>query len=167
MLIYPTDQVEPLQFPFPQDPSEKLDYTFKWGNYSWETSKVYKLNDRIVPTVDNGTVLICINPGKSGSTEPTWSTLKNTHITDGTVIWRVIWEPVLLTYGEYISTSTWAASNVNITVSDASFTNTTSTVFISTIPATITSFTLTNTITTSAIISRTYERSIIVPVKQL
>lgn len=167
MFIYSSTQNSPVTLTVFQDFDETVDYTFKWGDPVRQNATVYYVGDRVVPAADKGIVLLCMTAGISALAEPTITTVKNSTITDGTVIWKVINDKLLLKYNETIVTSTWVASDNTIALSGSSHTNTSSTIFVSTIPTTLTKFTLTNTIVTSNSPARTYQRSIIVPVGQL
>jgi hypothetical protein len=171
MIYYTPDLTSPVSLVTPQDVNETCDYTILWGDNSWETSTVYRVGDRIVPTDDLGIALVCITPGVSGTTEPTWTTwgiTPGTKITDGSsVVWKVTHTLALLETNETIETSAWTSDTVGVTLSHDTHTFKTSTVFVSTIPSTVSSIIVTNTITTSNSTPRIYERSMVIPVSAL
>ena len=56
----------------------------------WEANTYYDIGDSVIPTTKNGYTYIVNSydmPGKSGSTEPTWSLTNNVPIADGDLIW--------------------------------------------------------------------------------
>lgn len=167
MIIYTPDLTSPISLTTPHDPSEVVDYTIFWGDFTWTAAQVYEVGDRVVPTSNKGIAAVCVNPGVSGALEPTWVTTRGTRITDGTVIWKIDYSRPMLDYAEAITASTWTSDNIAITLASTTHTDKTSTVYVSTVPATLSSFTITNKIVTSSNPTRTYERSIIIPVSQL
>ena len=57
------------------------------GAPDWTASTDYGINDLVQPTTKNDMVYRCKTAGTSDSSEPTWSTVEGTEITDGTVTW--------------------------------------------------------------------------------
>lgn len=60
------------------------------GPLGWVANTSYKVGDIRRPVTDNGKAYECTVAGKSGATEPTWSTTIGATFTDGTVTWKVI-----------------------------------------------------------------------------
>lgn len=54
---------------------------------AWQSSTAYALGDLVRKTTDDGHVYLCVDPGTSGGSEPTWVTDKFEDTTDNTVIW--------------------------------------------------------------------------------
>lgn len=54
---------------------------------SWAATTQYKLNDIVLPTVDNGRFYICIQTGESGDKEPTWQQVDGSTTYDGNASW--------------------------------------------------------------------------------
>jgi hypothetical protein len=170
MIAYTPDLTSPVSMVTPQDVNETCDYTILWGDSEWEAVKVYRVGDRVVPSIDIGVVLVCVVPGITGATEPTWSTWTTTSgnkVTDGSVVWKVTFTLSLLETAEIITSSNWSCDTVGVTLADDTHTFKSSTVFVSTIPSTATVILITNVITTSNSTPRIYERSIIIPVAAL
>jgi hypothetical protein len=164
MIAYTPELTTPVTMVTPQDVNETCDYTILWGDTAWETATVYRQGDRVVPSTDLGIALVCVAPGVTGATEPTWSTVHGTKITDGSVVWKVTYTLSLLEFGEQITSSEWICDTVGVTLAQDTHTFKSATVFVSTIPSTVESIIVTNTITTSNSTARVYERSFIVPV---
>ena len=54
----------------------------------WVANTAYSLNNRVKPTKQNGYWYVCTTAGTShATTEPTWPTLDDETVTDGTVVW--------------------------------------------------------------------------------
>ena len=59
----------------------------------WQPQKSYQLNQVVwSPSMPNGTIAICIQAGTSNGTEPTWPTLVNDTVDDGSVTWKLVEE---------------------------------------------------------------------------
>lgn len=59
----------------------------------WQPQKSYQLNQVVwTPSMPNGTIAICIQAGTSNGTEPTWPTLVNDTVDDGSVTWKLVEE---------------------------------------------------------------------------
>ncbi|WP_340032479.1 hypothetical protein NSQ20_11470 [Paenibacillus sp. FSL K6-1122] len=54
---------------------------------TWAATTQYKLNDIVLPTIDNGRFYICIQAGESGNTEPPWQTVDGTTTYDKNASW--------------------------------------------------------------------------------
>lgn len=167
MILYPPDQLTPVSLITPHDPNEITDYSILWGDFKWIINGIYEIGDRVVPTNNKGIVATCVVPGVSSTIEPIWVTAKGTRIVDGTVTWRIDYSLSILDYNENVASSVWSTDNISITISNDSHSTKSTTAFVSTVPATLTSFILTNRITTDSVPPRTYERSISVPVAHL
>ena len=58
------------------------------GVADWAASTVFGVGALTVPTVANGRYYRCITGGTSDSSEPTWPTVAEGAVTDGTVVWE-------------------------------------------------------------------------------
>jgi hypothetical protein len=58
------------------------------GGNLWLTNHLYSINDIALPTVDNGRFYVCIQPGESGNTEPSWSTVDGATTYDNNAVWH-------------------------------------------------------------------------------
>jgi hypothetical protein len=65
---------------FPLDPAASWD--------AWTASTSYSYADIVRPTTVNGWYYVCVQPGTTGSTEPTWPIIEGELIYDGTVTWE-------------------------------------------------------------------------------
>jgi len=113
----------------------------------WAQNTVYYARsaddyDIVLPTVFKGLYFKATNPGKSGTTEPTWPTTVGETVTlDG-----IVWEAVaynLLPPTESITSSSWVASD-SVTLTAPSFTANSTQTVISAVPAGVSMFTITN-----------------------
>jgi lysophospholipase L1-like esterase len=59
------------------------------GRYdqNWAASTAYTYGDRKKPTAANGYHYLCVTPGTTGASQPTWPTTEGATVTDGTVTW--------------------------------------------------------------------------------
>jgi hypothetical protein len=62
--------------------------TFTGAFPSWFTATSYAAGDIIQPSTPNGHVYICIQPGISGGSQPTFPTATGARVTDNNVIWQ-------------------------------------------------------------------------------
>ena len=152
------------------DPQEIKYYDFVYMPDAWVANAEYLLDDIIVPAVPTGYYYLCINPGISGATEPSFGTKINAKTTDGTVIWKAQPYNLLMNVGDAIQTSTWSSiSGDSLVISDESFTGTRTRCKVAIASILSTSFTLTNevTILRSDSTTITLNRSVQVPVLTL
>ncbi|RPK28785.1 hypothetical protein [Paenibacillus xylanexedens] len=54
---------------------------------TWAATTQYKLNDIVLPTIDNGRFYICIQAGESGNTEPPWQQVDGATTYDKNASW--------------------------------------------------------------------------------
>jgi hypothetical protein len=54
----------------------------------WAASTPYSVGTVIQPNTPNGYRFVCVTAGTSGSTEPTFSTWRDSTTSDGTCLWR-------------------------------------------------------------------------------
>ena len=54
---------------------------------TWSATTQYKLNDIVIPTVDNGRFYRCIQAGESGDIEPTWQQVDGATTYDKNATW--------------------------------------------------------------------------------
>ena len=150
----------------PHDPSAILPYGFIYKPDVWTLTTVYtKKNDIVIPTVFNGFYYKVDSNGISGSTEPTWPTVKDETVADGTVLFKAVEYDLFLDDGETLAATsdTWTSTNsVPLTDNVYSVTGKTS-VYAGPIPAGVTSFELTNTVIDNN--GRIDERTIKITVK--
>ena len=58
---------------------------------AWVADTSYDIGDKAIPTTSNGYLYEVVSvtlPGKSGSTEPTWTSLENKPIVDNDIVWQ-------------------------------------------------------------------------------
>nr|DAY74266.1 MAG TPA: Baseplate wedge protein [Caudoviricetes sp.] len=59
----------------------------------WQPQKSYQLNQVVwSPSMPSGTIAICTKAGTSNGTEPTWPTLVNGTVNDGSAVWKLVEE---------------------------------------------------------------------------
>ena len=80
------------------------------GNYVWQASHAYGLNDVVAPFINTGHYYRCTTAGASGTTAPTWPTANNGTVTDGGITWREV--------GTILARSDAAASNNEALLND-------------------------------------------------
>ena len=56
----------------------------------WITLTAKSLTDNVYPTIDQGFYFTCSTAGTTGATEPTWPTVADDTVTDGTVVWTAV-----------------------------------------------------------------------------
>ncbi|WP_063563065.1 hypothetical protein [Paenibacillus sp. O199] len=54
---------------------------------TWAVTTQYKLNDIVLPTIENGRFYICIQAGESGNTEPPWQQVDGATTYDKNASW--------------------------------------------------------------------------------
>jgi hypothetical protein len=109
-----------VKYPFLHDPMDEKYYPFVYRPKERVSSTEYLLDDTMRPSMPNGFYYVCMNPGISASTEPTFATKANGKTTDGTVIWLAVPWNLMLNTGDSITASTFSAS-VGVTLADPSF----------------------------------------------
>lgn len=65
-------------------------YDYVLPNYSWRTNHLYKVGDVVTASTDTATLPVyytCTKAGISGSTEPSWPTVKGASVTAGNNTW--------------------------------------------------------------------------------
>lgn len=67
----------------------------------WIAATAYTVGTVIVPTVANanGHRFVCVTAGTSGATEPTWTTGRQSQVTDGTTL---VWQETGTDYGHVL-----------------------------------------------------------------
>lgn len=58
----------------------------------WRSDRMYVTGQQVYPTDANATPFyyVCVNPGTTSSTEPTWGTTIGGQTADGTVVWELV-----------------------------------------------------------------------------
>ena len=149
------------------DPSDAKYYPFTYRPQVRSNSTVYYVGDVVIPTVFNGLMYECVNPGISASAEPVMSTKLNSKTTDNSVIWFTKPYEALLEPGDSVTASAFSVSE-GVSLTDESTPGDTTYVKV-TITGSISEFILTNTVTVTRSDSKveTFERSIRVEVTEL
>jgi hypothetical protein len=91
--------------------SKTLTYTpaNSWGT-AWGASTAYAVGDVVRPTAGNGHLYVCVVAGTSAaSPEPTWPTVANQTVTDGSVTWAEVGSGVTVLDS---ADPAWAASTI-------------------------------------------------------
>jgi formate dehydrogenase major subunit len=70
----------------------KTTWEYDYGDQPWQASYSFVLGDIVRPTTATGYHYECTVAGTSGSTEPTWPTVKDSTVVDGTVTWKCIFK---------------------------------------------------------------------------
>ncbi len=136
----------PLKIPGYIDPDDITNITVFYGANIWSPNTVYRAGDICAPTVDNGYYYQCSINGVSGSTEPNWDQQETT---SGTAAFNALpWDLYLLP-DQYLTDSVWSSNNPDITLSDPGKSGMSTTVTVSTVPASLVEFEITNHVTKS------------------
>ena len=145
MQTYSPNQKGPLKISGFVDPDDTTIVSVFWGAQTVVPNAVYRLDDVVRPSVDNGYYYICTTNGVSGSVEPTWN---QGDTTSGTAVFTATPWDLWLLPNQSITLSTWSASaNVNIQSSGSSGAKTATN--IGPFDSSITQFELTNQVTKS------------------
>ena len=139
------------------------------------TTYVEKLNcdeigDLVTPLQQNGFLYECVSSGITDAAEPTWPTVTDGTVDDGTVQWKAIPDAFNLLYsGETIIGSEWESDNTSITLVEDGVAGGRTYVKVTTVPATIGQFILTNRVTIQRLggITEKIDRSLKVKVKEM
>ena len=178
MAIHLSDASGPIKWPKTDnhDPQSKKYYFLTYRPNQWEPGTEYvKDSGVVVPLLGNGCLYVCVQSGISGGTEPVWSTQTGKIITDGTTKWKVTIDTSILRPGDEITSSTWTASEgvtLNATTLGTILNNRITAVRVDSVDPTLTSFSITNTVTITRstflpVSTEEYERTIIIPVKNI
>lgn len=156
------------KFPYKHDPNEKKFYGFNYIPDPWTADVEVLLDTMVAPLIPNGFAYVCVDPGRSGAVEPTWSSVDLEITTDNTVGWQAIPYNLLLRPGE-IFTSTWVVDNVGVTLDNQGSSNTQAWVRVASVAADVAEFKLTNHIIVTRADGKPeeYERSMIIKTKEL
>jgi hypothetical protein len=146
-MIYPANAKGPFRVMGYHDKDSKRLIGLIYRPDIWVANTVYYAHSEddyavIIPTVFKGLYFKANNPGKSGTTEPTWPTDVGNTVTDNGVIWEAV-RYNLLPPTVDILTSTFVASD-GVTLANPISTPSTTQVTITAVPASVTSFTITN-----------------------
>lgn len=146
--IYLANQKGPYKLSGYHDKDDVTLYGFDSRPADWAATSVYYLDQGYaLPTTSNGFYYIVTSPGISGSTEPTWPTVVDGTVADGTVEWKAVAFD-LMPMTETVTVSTWTASDSVVTSGSANTTISTQ-IQVDSVPSGVTNFTLTNHITKS------------------
>jgi hypothetical protein len=143
MQIYSPTLKGPLKISGFIDPDDTTQISVYWNAPEFSAESVYRLGDVLRPTVDNGYYYQCTVNGVAGTSEPIWT---QEETISGTATFTAVPWNLWLLPNQTIIDSIWAASNNIITLSQDTFTDYKSTVFVSTVPADLIDFELTNQI---------------------
>ena len=146
--IYLANQKGPYKLGAYHDKDDVTLYGFDLRPSDWTSTTIYNLDQTyVMPTATNGFYYMVISPGISSGTEPTWPTVVDGTVDDGTVEWKAI-AFNLMPISETVTVSTWAASDSVVTSSPTNTAISTQ-IQVDSVPSAVTSFTLTNHITKS------------------
>lgn len=126
--------------------------------------------DLVTPTASNGFLYEAVSSGVSDSVEPTWPSVTDATVDDGTVQWKAIPDVFnMLSSGDVITVSDWFADDDAITLSDDSVAGGRAYVKVSTVPSYLSQFILTNrvTIQRQGGLVETIDRSLKIKVKEM
>jgi hypothetical protein len=143
MQIYSPTLKGPLKVSGFIDPDDTTKISVYWNAPLFSAESVYRLGDVLRPTVDNGYYYQCTVNGVAGTSEPIWT---QEETISGTATFTAVPWNLWLLPNQTIIDSIWAASNNIITLSQDTFNDYKSTVFVSTVPADLIDFELTNQI---------------------
>lgn len=174
-LVIANNSQEINTYPVAHDPQEEKYYLFTWTPYTWQTNKLYYVDDIVIPEVFNGFYYLCTDPGLSGEVQPEFPVFKRTIIKDNNVIWKTFPYDFQLRAGDLITSSNFKAYNIDNTLNnDITIINDEHDGYrayckVTTVPTNINEFILTNEviITLGNSTTEKYNRSIIVNVTPL
>jgi hypothetical protein len=104
-LVFAKNAEELTVFPVAHDPEEEKYYPFVWQPYIWEPNKIYYLDDVVIPESFTGFYYLCVDPGISGNTSPSFPTENRKTVKDNTVLWKSFPYIFQLRYGDEIITT--------------------------------------------------------------
>lgn len=110
MAILFSSGTEATIYPVAHDPNSKRYYKFIYRPSIRQDSAEYYLDDVVILPTSNGLYYICVNPGISAATIPTFKEVIKTITTDGTVKWKAIAYNINLKTGDSIATAAEATS---------------------------------------------------------
>jgi len=175
--VYGCGRTSPLSLGSPHDPNAEEFYMLQYRAPAWiaNTTYVEKLNcdeigDLVTPLQQNGFLYECVSSGITDAAEPTWPTVTDGTVDDGTVQWKAIPDAFNLLYsGETIIGSEWESDNASITLVEDGVAGGRTYVKVTTVPATIGQFILTNRVTIQRLggITEKIDRSLKVKVKEM
>jgi hypothetical protein len=149
-LVIANNSQEINTYPVAHDPQEEKYYLFTWKPYTWQTNKLYYVDDIVIPEVFNGFYYLCTDPGLSGEVSPDFPTLKRTTVKDNNIIWKTFPYDFHLREGDVITSSNFKAYNIDNTLNnDITISNDENDGYrtyckVSTVPVNIDKFILTN-----------------------
>ena len=144
MQIYQPNQKGPLKINGFIDPDDVTNITVFWGCPQFLSDTVYRQNDIVSPSIDNGYYYKCTINGVSGPTEPVWT---QDEILSGSAFFVAVPWDLWLLPGETIFDSLWF-SDITIPLTDT-FDDLKSSVLVGPINSNAIAFELTNQITKS------------------
>lgn len=144
MITYAATDKGPLKVQGYVDPSDVTIVLVHYAPPDFAIDTVYHEGDIVKPSVDTGYYYVCTTSGKSAGVEPTWAS----SVTSGTAVFAARSWDLYLSYAETLISSSWAADN-GVTLISSSFSDSSTNIKISAIPALVTSFTITNHVTKS------------------
>lgn len=157
-------------YPYPHDPNEKKYYTFSYRPTIWvPNTEVVQGVDVVVAPTSNGMLYECTSGGITGAVEPTFGTVEKGLTLDNSVAWQAKPLILMLAAGDTITVSTWAY-DAGVTIDNEAIVSGIMTKCrIVAVPTDAEEITLTNTvsITRDSGDIEEFDRSIIIPIKEL
>jgi len=119
-MIYSAYQKGNFKVPGRHDPDSVRVMSLILRPDTWIANTVYRKPDDsnadiVVPTVYTGVYQKVKNPGKSGSTEPSWKTVEGQETVDGTITWVCVNDNLMLPSESIASITITATHGISIT----------------------------------------------------
>ena len=144
MQIYQPTQKGPLKISGFIDPDDVTIIRVNYGATTWHANTVYRSNDVVKPTKDNGFYYTVTTNGRSNlTTEPDW---QQDETTDNSITWAANPWDLWLLPDQVLTHSSWVATT-GVTLGIETKSDVFTTVFIDAVDPTLTEFELTNQVT--------------------
>lgn len=143
MQIYQPTQKGPLKINGYMDPDDVTIIKIIWGATTWNANTVYRSNDIVKPTTDNGYYYTVSMNGRSGLTEPNWL---QEDTTDNDVLFSANPWDLWLLPDQILTASSWSATS-GVTLDNLSMSDVYSSAMITDVDSTLTEFEITNQVT--------------------
>lgn len=140
MQIYQPTLKGPLKISGYIDPDNITNISVFWGAPTWSANTVYRLDNVVSPSIDNGYYYQCTTNGVTGPIEPTW---QQDDTDSGTAIFSPVPWDLWLMPNQTITNSSWSSDNA-INIANNYITSTISGTLIGPFSNTITQFELSN-----------------------
>jgi len=145
MQIYKSNQKGPLKMDGYIDPNDVTVVRLNWGADPWLPNHVFRANDIVKPTVDNGYYYTVSTNGRSSTSEPTWT---QDETTDNTTVFVANPWDLWLMHSETLQTSEWVATT-GVTLELPYKGDTYTTINITAVNPALTQFEITNQVSKS------------------